>query len=362
MKKLILLMFICFTLISEAYDFDIEISDFTQNTIYNEFSPAQFNPADPESQPLIFNVEIKNNGDDSAFSLLIDIKWRGDDLDKAILIHSEPYNGIPPIFLSNRDLINENPPQQFGFEVDSNVNFNDFLQNNPEFEDEIQKGTLPDGDYLITFQIIDINNGNALSEPETVAFTVMKPTLIQLSSPGLPFGFGIGTTPNPYPDFVWTSNLQEFTIKLFELTPFEFVNQVDSQEDIENQFEPYEIEDITSTIYPYKDQLREDRIYAWQVSAILTSVTGATLEEYKSAMYIFMISEDTEVDLEVMMFQNTLEFLQQLEIEGVDEILRLLESGFSFDDVKQGTGSISISELCDLLSSGDKNIKKITIR
>jgi len=371
MKKVILLMFICFTLISNAYDFDIVIdSGFIQNTIYNEFSPAQFNPADPESQPIIFFAKIENDGQETAFNLSISIKWRGDDLiNKAILIHPEPYSGDPTISLSNRDLINESPPQHLGFEIHNTHNFDNFMQNNPEFEDEIKKGTLPDGDYLISFRIFELGydnapyqDDNALSEIETVAFTVMKPTLIQLSSPGFPFGFGIGTTPNPYPDFVWTSNLQEFTLRLFEMTPYEFVNQIDSPEDIENQFEPFEIEGITSTIYPYKGQLRENRIYAWQVSAVLSSVAESTLEDYKSAMYVFTISEDTEVDLEVMMLRNTLEFLQQLEIEGVDEILKLLESGYTFDDVKQGTGNISIRELCDLLSSDDQNIKKITVR
>ena len=366
MKKVILLMFICFTLISNAYDFDIEIQGFVQNTIYNEFSPAQFNPADPESQPIIFTVIIKENVPDGypspvPFSLLIDIKWRGDDLDKAKLTHSEPYDGNPPISLSNRDLISENPPEYLGFGVDDDINFNDFLQSNPDFEDEISKGTLPDGDYVITLNMLG-ENDELIADPEIIAFTVMKPTLIQLSSPGFPFGFGIGTTPNPYPDFVWTSNLQEFTLRLFEMTPYEFVNQIDSPEDIENQFEPFEIEGITSTIYPYKGQLRENRIYAWQVSAVLSSVAESTLEDYKSAMYVFTISEDTEVDLEVMMLRNTLEFLQQLEIEGVDEILKLLESGYTFDDVKQGTGNISIRELCDLLSSDDQNIKKITVR
>ncbi len=349
--------------------FTFKIEDYVQD-VYNEFPPALFNPNDPGSQPLLFQATITNLGESTPFELSISIQWRDVFLiEKAIILHENDFYGS--IVLTSRDLISEEPPA--GYESHGTYKFDDLLTGNPEFEDGIRSGSLPDGDYIIAFRLFELGSNNApseennyLSQIETVAFTVMKPTLIQLSSPGLPFGYGIGTTPNPYPDFVWTSNLHQFTLKLFELTPFEFTNQVDSPEDIENQFEPYLVQNnINSTILPYPSgagELRNDRIYAWQICADLISISGITNEEYKSAMYIFMISEDTEIDLELIMFRNTMEFLQQLEIEGVEEIIRLLESGFSFDDVRQGTSSLTINELCDVLSSGDKNIKKITIR
>jgi len=62
--------------------------------------------------------------------------------------------------------------------------------------------------------------------------------------------------------------------------------------------------------------------------------------------------------------QALINFLSQLNIEGVNELIALIESGFSVDKLIWGDREITLGELNDILkkiSDGELKIKNLTV-
>lgn len=364
-KKIILitiLLVIISTLIAENVLLEITPS----NMVYNYFYPAYIDPANPEMQPFLFRLRAVNNGNDavSNYQIQLRLQWRDQMLIDNLLVEPKTgsqYEIIPAggeFNISSQQLIVSEESQNFSA-IDG-IDFDDIMDSNQEFQDLIlQLGYFPDGDYVFTAQMYEGND--PLSNPVTFTFSIIAPTAVTLISPGNPIGLGPSVMSDYYPYFVWFSNLNHFEFLLYELQGGE-----ESDEEIENQSELiYENKDIDNVLvfsYPSTAPgLQENKLYAWQIKAQVTSPLAESDQAIKSNLYLFSISTDSEVNQNNQMLIN---FLEQIQIEGMDQIISLLEQGYDFDSINWQGNDMGIDGLNDLLQrivNGEIEVTNMTI-
>lgn len=335
--------------------------------VYNYFYPAYLDPSNPAAQPQLFTITAINNEDYDIYDyqIWLDFQWRDMELVSDAIIEPKPgspYDHIPangiPLSISSKDIIVSDESNYFT--AIEGLEFDDILEYNDEFKDLVlDLGYFPDGDYVFTIQLFD-GQRNPLSDPATFTFTIITPTAITLISPGSPMGLGIPSVPDPNPYFVWFSNLNNYTLNLYEIEREEL-----SAEDIELQLDPFFSADVSgSVIYAYPPSaplLENEQIYAWQITSELITPLGDSGNEIKSAVYMFKISSDNSSEQENQILLN---FLQQLSAEGIEEIISLLESGYSFESMSWKGQDMTVEGLYDILmqiSSGEITIKQIVI-
>ncbi|MCD4795625.1 MAG: hypothetical protein K8R49_00420 [Candidatus Cloacimonetes bacterium] len=352
MKKLILLLFCVAVSITLTAQVDLTISP--ERLTYNVFYPANFNPEEPENQPVLFTINFDVTGVLEDYVIHCDMSWR-DYSAYATLTPDDP-NQLPS-FLTNQDIIRDDEAN--GFQVDES--FSEFLEN---IEDLIlDTGRLPDGNYIFVIAVYSAGHGgeddHLLSNKVTFVLTIQSPITISLITPGNPIGLGPATIADQYPNFVWFSNLADYTIKIYELD-----GEYQSAEEIEQQIEPFfEENNYSSTSFPYPPtapDFQKSIVYAWQVSSDLNTPMGSA-EKHKSVMYLFMVSTEEQEDQDNQMLIN---FLRQLNIEGIQELITLIESGYSFDKMFFDGNEISINDLNEILqkiSDGEIKLKDFSI-
>ncbi len=363
MKKLLILSFILISTILIAEPVELTITP--PRVVYNYFYPAYIDPENPQNQPILFWVEAINNTEEdiSNYEIIFNLTWRDYDLVTNVIVKP---NDVGPYWillaggkfrLNSQDIIVSGEYNNFcaeGFE------FDDIMDNCPEFEDLVLRlGYFPDGDYVMTIQMFE-SDRMELSAPATFTFSVITPTAISLISPGNPMGLGPVSISDRYPIFLWFSNLTEFTLKIYECISME-----SSPEEIEMQSDLILEENITNSIvfsYPTDAYpLRYGKVYAWQVSSDIITPMKSKEEEIKSSMYLFTLSEEEFGNQEEQILIN---FLTQLNIEGLDELILLLEKGYSCEKLVWEGREISVNELNDILEkviSGEKKVKSVLI-
>lgn len=322
------------------------------HSTYNVLYPANFNPDEPDLQPDLFTITITGVAPSNAV-LFCRMIWE-DESAEITLTPNIP--GQFPTSLNSTEIINYDPN---GFSVEQD--FDDFLE---RIEDLIiDTGRMPDGSYIFNIGIYEEGHEGdiayQLSEPVTVVVVIRSPISISLITPGNPIGLGVTNISEPYPNFVWFSNLTDYTIKIFELD--EMYETID---DIE-MLEPYFVEkNIGRTSFFYPPSAPEfvyGRTYAWQVSAKVVSPIMSAESVYKSTMYLFRLSDSSA---EEMSLQILINFLNQLDIEGVDEVIKLLETGYTIDNLIWQGKEIPFEDLMEILediSSGKIEPKKLTV-
>ncbi len=351
MKKILVVLILTFSLsLFAQYDFTLTVSPmyYTYNVLY----PANFNPDEPELQPNLFNLTIEGTTTTNAV-LYCKMIWE----DEYAEITLTPNNtGQFPTNLSSEEIINSDP---VGFATVES--FGDFLDS---IEDLIiDTGRMPDGNYIFEIGIYEEGqegeDAYLLSNKVTAIIVIRSPISISLITPGNPIGLGVTNISEQYPNFIWFSNLEEYTIRIYELD-----GVYDTVEEIE-MLEPHFVEmNIGGTSFSYPPSAPEftlNQTYAWQVSAIVMSPIAASESEYKSTMYLFRLSDSASEESNLQILIN---FLNQLDIDGVDEIISLLEAGYTLDNIIWRGSEISAEDLMGILeeiSSGNIEPIKITV-
>ena len=349
MKKILVVLILALTIgLFAQYDFTLNVSPLHET--YNVLYPANFNPDEPELQPNIFNLSI---GGFSATEAVLYCKmmWEGELAEITLTPNTQ---GSFPLNMSSVDIINSSPE---GFSVIQS--FDDFLDT---IEDLIiDTGRMPDGNYIFEIGIYeDGHEGDTaylLSNLVTAVIVIRSPISISLITPGNPIGLGVSNISEQYPNFIWFSNLDNYKIKIYELDGI-----YETVEDIE-MLDPHYVENnIIGTSYSYPPSAPEfeyNKTYAWQISATVSSPIAASESVYKSTMYLFKLSDTATEELSLQILLN---FLNQLGIEGVEEIISLLEAGYTIDNIIWQGSEIPVETLMEILeeiSSG--NIVPINI-
>jgi hypothetical protein len=359
MKKIlvVLILAISLSLVAQTDDFTLTLS--IPYSTYDVLYPANFNPDEPDLQPHIFTLTI-NGATTTNAVLYCKMIWE-DEFAEITLTPNTP--GEFPLQLLSSDIINSSPTGFTTYQT-----FADFLDS---IEDLIiDTGRMPDGNYIFQTGIYEEghegDDAYLLSNSETVTIIIRSPISISLITPGNPISLGVTNVSEQYPNFIWFSNFEEYTIKIFELD-----GVFDTIEDIE-MLEPHFVETgITGTSFPYPPNAPEfkfNKNYAWQISAMVESQIASAVSEYKSTMYLFKHSEclfkhsDNAVgDMSIQILKN---FLEQLNIEGIDEIISLLEAGYTIDNIIWREREIFAEDLMRILveiSSGNIEPIKITV-
>jgi len=351
MKKLLIILILTVS-ISLFAQYDLSLTATVPQPVINVLYPANFNPDEPSMQPNIFMITLNGAVPDNAV-LHCKMTWE----DESALVTLTPDSpGAFPSTINSEDIINNSPN---GFSVDQT--FDDFLDN---IEDLIiDTGRMPDGNYVFELGIYEQGHegdpGYLLSNLVTVVITIRSPISISLITPGNPIGLGVTNISEQYPNFIWFSNLGDYTIKIYELD-----GVYDTVEEIE-MLDPYYVENgINGTSFSYPPSapvLEYNKTYAWQVNATTISPNESSQSVYKSTMYLFRLSDSNSQELGLQILIN---FLNQLGITGVDEVIGLLESGYTIESIIWEGNEIVPADLMNILediSNGEYTPTQITV-
>jgi hypothetical protein len=303
---------------------------------YNEFYPAQFNPDEPLSQPEFFWLNISGNIVDVK-TIRFEMDWNGIHAIANITTEGEnvPFESV----YTNRSFINNDP---LGLDVDNSNAFDPILD---EIENYIlETGRIPDGTYLFTFTALD-EVGNPLASDQ-MQLIIQAPIAIGLITPGGPIGLPPVDITYQTPDFIWYSNLNEYTFSVFDIS--ELPEDQRTSEDIEVLSAHFEEElSTTSLAYPSNAATLDfDKTYAWRVSAPISIPIGSGTELYKSGFYVFRVVTEGGVNPEEVILGN---FLNQLQGEQAAAILELLNGGYELQEIIWQGQMISVEELMAIL-------------
>ena len=288
-KKLIILFFILMMFsLNAQYPYQINFAleppfynGGTFNLFYFNYF-ADFDLDDSASQPLIFTISIQNISTEyHDYELRLDGLW-GTYTGYSILTpgENEPQPGGMEI-ITNQNMVSHDNTSIY--DIDNNF---DEMQN--ALEDQVladETGRMPDGVYAGTIQAFEPGTDNPLSNLATIYITITSPTPIILILPGSPLGSSPAEIEDQNPNFVWVSNLLEYTFKIWEL---EDENITAEEIALLNPLEV--IDGIVSTTYslPLSVQLGNDQICGWQVSAELNTPEDEVVI-WESDFYLFII-------------------------------------------------------------------------
>ena len=336
------------------------------NVVYNYFYPSYIDPENPGAQPILFWLTAINEGNEDItnYEIRLGFQWRDILLVDNAIIKPQP-GSIYYVFevnetfsLSSRDIILAEDTGDFY--IEEGFEFDELIDANDEFKDLVlELGYFPDGDYIFSVQLFD-ENGYEISQPAIFTFTIITPTSITLISPGNPVGPSITNIADSNPYFVWFSNMINYEFRLYELD-----REITDPEDIELQYEPY-YEDFVynNLVYSYPPQappLRDGNIYGWQILADVVTPMQTKEEKLKSNIHVFRISLQEGTD---PLKQLLINFFQQINFEGIEEVLQMLKQGYSLNKITWMGEELGVEGLNDLLrqiSAGDKEIKSVII-
>ena len=324
-------------------------SPFGQNPVFNYISYDDLNWKKPEDQIILFNVVITklNQSQEDNGEIRFTLRWNDVEANEVFKDYTLP------LTLTNKDILRSSYIGDI-FTVQGNLD-DVFNELKPLVLDT---GRIPDGSYTVEFAVVEKGYGNTpeyinhlLSNIAKLTFTVKSPMEITLISPGNPLSANPVEifTKNPY--FVWVSNFDEYTIKIWEET-----GNMNSMEQFEN-VTPYfsKILNITNFDYPSDaPPLRNGKTYAWQVVAKLRNsliINNEENKEYqKSKIYHFKIvssSSNSNDNVSVTVLEN---YLTNYKPAGWRNFLELLKEGYY---IEQEDLDVIISRI----SSGKKIIR-----
>jgi hypothetical protein len=365
MRKLLFVLLFSFLLSSiQAQSVSLDITP--SSVVYNYFYPAYLDPSDPGSQPFLFLLTAENTGFENIadYEVHFSFFWRDHELINDAVIFPESgtiYEIIEAgeIFqLNNRDIVISGNTGNFN-NVEG-LEFDDILDASDEFKDLVLNlGYFPDGDYLFEIKILD-ESGLQISNTATFTFTIITPTAISLISPGNPFGLEPANLSDPYPYFLWFSNLSEFSFDLYEVD-----EMVDDPQEIPLQSDPVFSTVISgATVFSYPTgayPLHYNTLYAWQVRAVVSSPITGEEGFLESGFFIFKILQETIGNQSDQSIKN---FLEQLNIEELDELLQLFDAGYSFDVMYLNGAEVTVDYLNEILlklQSGELQISSVRV-
>lgn len=245
---------------------------FTPRQIWvNQFNTTSFDPLQPNNQPIITSLSIRNNTPNSTLiNMKVEIKWNNTGIIDATYLSkiNIPANGDFPI-LTNRDLITSDASGYFTKTSGGDVDFNAIIDSNPVLRDAVLSGYFPDGNLTIRISVLGntppLNWSNADSDMFTI--TVRNTGVINLVGPGSRIGITPELVTMKPVSFIWNAigtgfNRTWLTIR--EFAP-NFPPNSGSVETSGNLF--YEGEVPTgmnnfASFLPFND----NHFYAWQIT------------------------------------------------------------------------------------------------
>jgi hypothetical protein len=327
--------------------------------------PTYFDPDNPASQPTLFHLEIKNltgtsesplPAEDFDIKIIGRMEWRNTVLIPRSEITFREIQLLlagQSIPIHNRDIItNDNTGM---FDVDDE--WDDVLNNNPEFKDlVVNSGRFPDGVYVFTFYVEDQTTNEQLSDEFSVSINLRSPNPITLITPGSPLGFGVSKVMDNQPYFVWFSNLNEYTLRIWELQHTNYsVQQIEGMEPyFEVPNSEIDLLNVTSFSLPVEFALENNKIYAWQVLGKIDSPAATNVTYEKSNVYLFEVSRDEAQQQDNQLLIQLLNQFSAEEVAGLEELLQLLELGYELKEE-------DYQRLMEMFSNG-KKVKSITVR
>ncbi|MDO9577229.1 MAG: hypothetical protein Q7J16_05040 [Candidatus Cloacimonadales bacterium] len=342
MKKFVTFLFLCMILNVSA---QITVNILESNIFFNYMGVNSFNPEEPDSQPNFMNVVIALEDHSTpytgSYKIFVRIDW-GDAYAEVYMIPVDPLFPTAGWNLTNRDLINNDPPNFY-----MSGNYDDFVD---EIEDILlSTGKMPDGNYLLTVEVQNAE-GDPISNSDMVTITIQSPLAIDLLTPGAPFGLSLVQIGTQYPEFLWISNFDEYNLYVYELD-----ENITSPEDIE-LLEPYFETLVYSNIFGYPpgaaNSLNPGSTYAWQITAeTFTPITNQNVT-MKSSFYVFHVMQGGSFPpIDPVVLQNLInQFLTTG--SGVQELLGLLQNGYSVQTIWWQGQEITLEELMAILNSG----------
>jgi hypothetical protein len=301
-----------------------------------------FNPDDPESQPEYVYLNILGNYTDP-FKIKVQITW-GDATALVWLIPDDPSTILPIENWTNKNLINNDP---IGFTTDGD--YDDFVN---EIEDILlETGKMPDGNYVMDLGVYTLDE-QLISNVGVVTITIQSPQAIDLITPGSPFGLPLVLMSNQYPQFLWTSNFNEYNFYIYEID-----ESINSPEEIETM-EPYFQNQfpISTTIYEYPpgaDPLLPGHTYAWRITAETVTPMTSQNVTMKSSFYVFRIDSNSAPNppIDPIVVQNLINQFAGAG-QGAQELLNLLQNGYNVETIIWEGEEITLEELMSILNSG----------
>ncbi len=236
---------------------------------------SDFDPIHPEASAILFSVTLVN--DNERRNLVVEVDVGGTQAGfLGTLMHRvgivQPNQSV---LLTNRDF--------------DDYEFTDAADELAAFV--LARGQVPVDEYYFNARVIDVLDGDPinLGEAEGLISTSSDATQIDAVSPGQPLGGIPESVVNPKPVFYWQSDATQFEVELFEVQP----GQV-AQQDIVTNFPVFRqrVENQTSLTYPaFATELKPGRVYAWQVSAIASTISSD--RRFSSEMYWFYTENST---------------------------------------------------------------------
>jgi len=289
--------------------------------VYNYFPAASIDPSDPGSQPIIFTAAFTGLNASTSYRLYVNLQWNATMLLEDGHVDGTPlFCSVPGRNLTSRDIIAE----ENDYFTSGSFDFQTLLDNSQEFEDAIMNtGRFPDGQYTVTVRLIDRTTNDQLAEGG-MSFNIISPVSIQLLYPGTQMGGQVMPYLDIFPNFIWMSNLTDYHFLLWELTGAGNM----SAEDVENMSPYFEVENIGVSSFTYPPDapsLEVGGVYAWQVRAGLTN-PGGSGENIKSPVFIFRVANPDENQIYEQILAN---YLNNLHVEGLDQVYELLSQGYT---------------------------------
>ncbi len=273
MKKTIVFLLFLLVTASIFANNTYMVSGSTSQSTLNILKVSYFDPSQPYSQPILFNLNISippqadNDASDQAeYDVNIDLFWNGNLLTGTSL---RPIDGFSPanqfnssFNVTNRDLITSESNRFF--EAESDFSFDDVMENNSQFEDFLlETGRFPDGQYRIEIEIVP-DNSLYQGASTVVSFAVRGIQSVRLISPG----HVVGATNIPLISkpiiFNWNTSgfnnsyvveIKEFDQE-YELDPsnIEYNGRLVEEEWVNNM-----------SVYNPTYNFQENKFYAWRV-------------------------------------------------------------------------------------------------
>lgn len=324
-------------------------------TPFNLIYPANFNPEEPESQPLIFNIQIDPMGQGPApgWYLEFHASWSGGSAAEIVLT-PEPTTSIP-LYLTNRDILRDDEIPYF---EEGMSDYDDFIDS---MEDEIlQTGHLPNGSYELTMQAFDVD-GAPISELALLSFSIESASPIILITPGSPIGSTIYEIGDANPLFVWASNLKDTEIQLYELDDENIsVDQLESMDPVQTIING---EYANTYAYQASDHMLIDgKVYAWRVEGQLINPAPSSTDPLTSAYYLFKYLADSTADPTIQTINNIVNNIVDPEVQ---LLVNLMNNGYTFNNVVINGQSIPPEDLINILmqiQNGTLEIEELVIQ
>jgi hypothetical protein len=297
--------------------------NFIPSTIkVNSLSTASFDPTEPNLQPILTTLMIKNlNTTPSRIDLKVALYWNNLPLAKTILCSKEGYT-IGYCTLNNRDLITNEPTLNFEFKSGSaSISVEDILNASSTLKSAALAGHFPDGELKFKVWVREYSEtpweGEDNSPSAEFKIIIRNAGNITLLSPGRPIGQNPDKVSGLPISFLWNSQLtgfNDYKLIIREYAPNNppTINNVDRTGSLF-----YETPNSKNEYSGFSDFLpfTNGNYYAWKVSTALANefnpvIKGNENNSLSSNWFVFQFVEEQEAAHNISEFQAHLNMLQ----------------------------------------------------